>query len=47
MSRYGFGCSTVRKKGATACGNMAIIKQADLETRVLHALEHHLMDEEA
>ncbi|OWJ74310.1 hypothetical protein CDV49_19895, partial [Haematobacter genomosp. 1] len=26
---------------------MAVIKQADLESRVLEALEHHLMDEEA
>jgi len=26
---------------------MTVIKQADLEGRVLHALEHHLMDEEA
>ena len=26
---------------------MAVIRQADLEGRVLHALEHHLLDEEA
>ncbi|WCR18589.1 zinc ribbon domain-containing protein [Paracoccus alcaliphilus] len=47
VSKDSFGCSTARKKGAAACTNMAVIKQADLETRVLHALEHHLMDDEA
>ncbi len=47
VSKDGFGCSTARKKGAAACTNMAVIKQGDLERRVLHALEHHLMDEEA
>ncbi len=47
VSKDGFGCSTARKKGAAACTNMAVIKQKDLEGRVLSALEHHLMDEEA
>ncbi|RBP86950.1 DNA invertase Pin-like site-specific DNA recombinase [Rhodobacter sp. 140A] len=47
VSKDGFGCSTARKKGSAACTNMAVIKQADLETRVLHALEYRLMDEEA
>ncbi|WP_423208844.1 recombinase family protein [Paracoccus yeei] len=47
VSKDGFGCSTARKKGAAACINMAVIKQGDLERRVLHALDHHLMDEEA
>ncbi|QEU10406.1 recombinase family protein [Paracoccus yeei] len=47
VSKDGFGCSTARKKGAAACTNMAVIKQGDLERRVLHALDHHLMDEEA
>ena len=47
VSKDGFGCSTARKKGAAACTNMAVIKQKDLEARVLSALEHHLMDEEA
>nr|WP_255435605.1 recombinase family protein [Paracoccus sp. S1E-3] len=47
VSKGGFGCSTARKKGAAACTNMAVIKQKDLEGRVLSALEHHLMDEEA
>ena len=47
VSKDGFGCSAARKKGPAVCTNMAVIKQADLEARVLHALEHHLMDEEA
>jgi site-specific DNA recombinase len=47
VSKDGFGCSTARKKGPAACMNMAVIKQTDLEGRVLHALEHHLLDEEA
>ncbi len=47
VSKDGFGCSTARKKGAAACTNMAVIKQKDLEHRVLEALEHNLMDEEA
>lgn len=47
VSKDGFGCSTARKKGAAACSNMVVIKQADLDSRVLEALEHHLMDEAA
>ena len=47
VSKDGFGCSAARKKGPAVCTNMTVIKQADLEARVLHALEHHLMDEEA
>lgn len=47
MSKDGFGCTTARKKGSAACTNMAVIRQSDLENRVLHALEHHLMDDEA
>ena len=47
VSKDGFGCSAARKKGPAVCSNMAVIKQADLEARVLNALEHHLMDEEA
>ncbi|PJF08402.1 recombinase family protein, partial [Pseudorhodobacter sp. MZDSW-24AT] len=47
VSKDGFGCSTARKKGTAVCTNMAVIKQVDLEARVLHALENHLMDEEA
>ena len=34
--------------GATSvCTNMTVIKKDDIEGRVLHALEHHLMDDEA
>ncbi|WP_408594133.1 recombinase family protein [Paracoccus marcusii] len=47
VSKDGFGCSAARKKGAAICTNMTIIQRADLEGRVLEALEHHLMDEEA
>ncbi|RWR24689.1 recombinase family protein, partial [Sinirhodobacter populi] len=47
VSKDGFGCSTARKKGSAACTNMSVIKQKDLEARVLEALEHHLMDEDA
>ena len=47
VSKDGFGCSAARKTGPAVCTNMAVIKQSDLEGRVLHALEHHLMDEEA
>ncbi|WP_096787955.1 recombinase family protein [Rhodobacter sp. CZR27] len=45
--RDGFSCSAARSKGAAVCTNRTVIKQADLEGRVLHALEHHLMDEAA
>lgn len=47
VSKDSFGCSAARKKGPAVCTNMRVIKQNDLERRVLHALEHHLMDEEA
>lgn len=47
VSKDGFGCSTVRTKGAAACTNMAAVKQADLEARVLEALGHHMVDEDA
>lgn len=47
VSKDSFGCSTACKKGPAACTNMVVIKQADLEGRILDALEHHLMDEEA
>ncbi|WP_145111512.1 recombinase family protein [Cereibacter sediminicola] len=45
--RDGFSCSAARSKGTAVCRSRTVIKQADLEGRVLHALEHHLMDEEA
>ncbi len=47
ISRDGYGCSAARNKGRAVCTNMRVIKQADIEGRVLHALEHHLMDDEA
>ena len=47
ISRDGYGCSAARNKGKAVCTNMRVIKQADIEGRVLHALEHHLMDDEA
>ena len=36
-----------RNKGRAVCTNKTLIKQADLEARVLEALAHHLMDPEA
>lgn len=47
VSKDGFGCSTARNKDTAVCSNMAVIKQKNLEARVLEALQHHLMDEEA
>ncbi|PJF08008.1 hypothetical protein CUR21_17550 [Pseudorhodobacter sp. MZDSW-24AT] len=47
VPKDGFACSTARKKARAVCTNVAVIKQAKLEARVLLALEHHLMDEEA
>ncbi|MHA3980902.1 recombinase family protein [Halovulum sp. GXIMD14794] len=47
ISRDALGCSTARNKGDAVCGNRATIKRQDLEHRVLHAMEHNLMDPEA
>ncbi|WP_439563194.1 zinc ribbon domain-containing protein [Roseinatronobacter sp.] len=47
VTKDSFGCSAARNKGRAVCTNMALIKQADLEARVLNALAHHLMDPEA
>jgi site-specific DNA recombinase len=47
VSKDSFGCSAARNKGRAICTNMALIKQADLEARVLDALAHHLMEPEA
>jgi site-specific DNA recombinase len=47
VTKDSFGCSAARNKGRAVCTNMALIKQADLEARVLDALAHHLMDPEA
>ncbi|WP_116086434.1 zinc ribbon domain-containing protein [Tropicimonas sp. IMCC34011] len=44
VSQDAFGCSQARNKGRAICSNMATIKRVDLESRVLNALEHHLMD---
>jgi site-specific DNA recombinase len=47
VSKDSFGCSAARNKGKAVCTNMQVIKQKDLETRVLDALAHNLMDPEA
>jgi DNA invertase Pin-like site-specific DNA recombinase len=47
VSKDSFGCSTARNKGKAVCTNMTVIKQKDLESRVLDALVHNLMDPEA
>jgi len=47
VTKDSFGCSAARNKGRAVCTNMALIKQDDLEARVLDALAHHLMDPEA
>ena len=47
VSKDSFGCSAARNKGKAVCTNMAQIKQADLEARVLDALAHNLMDAQA
>lgn len=44
VSQNAFGCSQARNKGRAICANMRVIKRVDLESRVLNALEHHLMD---
>ncbi len=47
VSKDSFGCSAARNKGRAVCTNTGLIKQRDLEARVLDALAHHLMDAEA
>lgn len=47
ISKDPFGCSAARNKGKAVCTNMAVIKQTDLESRVLDALVHNLIDPEA
>lgn len=44
VNKDAFGCSRVRNKGRALCTNILLIKRLDLEGKVLHALEHHLMD---
>jgi site-specific DNA recombinase len=47
VTKDSFGCSSARNKGRAICTNLALIKQRDLEARVLDALANHLMDPEA
>jgi DNA invertase Pin-like site-specific DNA recombinase len=47
VTKDSFGCSAARNKGRAACTNKRLIKQADLEARVLDALANHLMDPDA
>ncbi|TGD45347.1 hypothetical protein EEB11_02000 [Pseudotabrizicola sediminis] len=47
ISKDAFGCSAARNKGRAVCTNTAVIKQSDLEARVLDALVHNLMDPDA
>ena len=47
ISKDSFGCSAARQKGAAVCTNMATIRRQNLESAVLNALAHHLMDPEA
>lgn len=47
ISKDSFGCSSARNKGAAICTNRTPIRRADLESAVLNALAHHLMDEDA
>jgi site-specific DNA recombinase len=47
VQKDSFGCSAARNKGKAVCTNMALIRQTELEARVLDALAHRLMDPEA
>ncbi|MEZ0469003.1 recombinase family protein, partial [Phaeobacter sp. SYSU ZJ3003] len=47
VQKDSFGCSAARNKGKAICTNKHLIKQRDLEAKVLDALAHHLMDPEA
>jgi len=47
IQKDSFGCSAARNKGKAICTNMRLIKQTELEARVLDALAHNLMDPEA
>ena len=46
VSRDRFGCSAARKRGAEICTNRSTISRKDIESRILRALEHELMDPE-
>ncbi|MFD2174839.1 recombinase family protein [Rhodobacter lacus] len=47
VGKDGFGCSGACNKGRAVCTNMTVIKKDNLEGRVLHALQHNLMDDAA
>ena len=47
VTQDAFGCSAARNKGAAICTNRQTIRREELETAVLDALAHHLMDPEA
>jgi DNA invertase Pin-like site-specific DNA recombinase len=47
IQKDSFGCSAARNKGAAICTNRRLIKQTELEVRVLDALVNNLMDPEA
>ncbi len=47
ISRDHFGCSAKRAKGDSVCNNSQTIHQRELETLVLDAMQHTLMDESA
>jgi len=47
VQKDSFGCSAARNKGKAICTNKRLIKQIELEARVLDALANNLMDPEA
>jgi site-specific DNA recombinase len=47
VQKDSFGCSAARNKGKAICTNKRLIKQTELEARVLDALANNLMDPEA
>lgn len=47
ISKDSFGCSAARNKGPAVCTKRATIRREDLDSAVLNALEHHLMDPQA
>jgi site-specific DNA recombinase len=47
VQKDSFGCSAARNKGEAICTNKRLIKQTELEARVLDALANNLMDPEA
>ena len=47
MSQSQIGFSTARNRDKAVCSNVATFGQAELEWRVLDALHHNLMDQDA